>query len=86
MRPDAPFRAPQVATALLGALAATACLPFQPDDLFIYMRMADNVLGGQGWGFNPHVPVNTASSAAWLLVLVGVQAVSGGSALAAQAA
>lgn len=71
--------------ALAAVVAALPCLGFQPDDLFIYLRMVDNVLAGVGWGFNPHQSVNVASSGAWLLILVALAKVGLGGALVAQA-
>jgi hypothetical protein len=62
---------------LVGAAAALPCLSFQPDDLFIYLRVVRNVLAGDGWGFNPGEPVNVASSGGWLLVLIGASLGSG---------
>ncbi len=62
---------------LAGAAAALPCLQFQPDDLFIYLRVVQNVLSGDGWGFNPGEPVNVASSGGWLLVLIALMRAAG---------
>lgn len=58
--------------AIAAVIASMSCLSFQPDDLFIYLRMVDNALAGAGWGFNPSSPVDAASSGLWLLVLTGL--------------
>ena len=60
--------------AIAAVIASMSCLSFQPDDLFIYLRMVENILTGGGWGFNPSSPVDAASSGLWLLVLTGLGA------------
>ncbi|MDQ7008127.1 MAG: hypothetical protein Q9Q40_12940 [Acidobacteriota bacterium] len=70
--------------ALAAVVAALPCLDFQPDDLFIYLRVVDNVLSGRGWGFNPHQNVDVASSGAWLLTLVSLGKVGFGGVRVAQ--
>ncbi|UCF67319.1 MAG: hypothetical protein JSV80_16335 [Acidobacteriota bacterium] len=75
---------PALVTALAGLVAAVPCARFQPDDLFIYLRVVDNVWSGLGWGFNPHEPINVASSGGWLLWLVALAAGAGASPEAAQ--
>ncbi len=62
---------------LAGAAAALPCLRFQPDDLYIYLRVVQNVLSGDGWGFNPGEPVNVASSGGWLLTLITLMRAAG---------
>ncbi|MCE5246986.1 hypothetical protein LLG88_08740 [bacterium] len=55
------------------ALAAAwlLCGVFRTDDLYIYLRMARNVLEGRGWGFNAGEAVNVASSPIWFFSLLG---------------
>ncbi len=79
--PGLPRRLLPPAAALVAALPAVS---FRPDDLYIYLRMVDNVLSGRGWGFNPGEAVNVASSPAWFFVLLGLGAVGAGGAIAAQ--
>lgn len=59
---------------LAAAIAALSCVRFQPDDLFIYLRVVENVLTGHGWGLNPAEAVNVASSPGWLLLLIACMA------------
>ena len=56
------------------ALAAAwlLCGVFRTDDLYIYLRMARNVLEGRGWGFNAGEAVNVASSPIWFFSLLGL--------------
>ncbi len=68
----AQFAVAALAPALCGAFAALPCIRFQPDDLFIYLRMARNIVGGAGWGFNPGEAVNVASSPVWLALLASL--------------
>ena len=41
-----------------------------PDDAFIYLRMAENVTAGGGWGFNAGETISAATSPAFLVVLI----------------
>ncbi|MDH3284006.1 MAG: hypothetical protein OEQ13_04640 [Acidobacteriota bacterium] len=84
--PTGPAAGAVVLPALAGAIASVVVIGFQPDDLFIYLRMARNVLEGQGWGFNAGEPINIASSAIWLLVLTLLGKLFGVSAMVAQLA
>ena len=72
--------------ALAAVLASAALIEFRPDDLYIYLRVARNVLEGLGWGFNPHEPVNVATSGLWLFLLIGLGGIVGVSAQTAQIA
>lgn len=41
-----------------------------PDDAFIYLRMAETVTAGGGWGFNTGETISAATSPAFLIVLI----------------
>jgi hypothetical protein len=63
----------------LAAFVAWSAAPlFEPayfvDDALIYLRVASNLLDGNGWTYNPGEPVNPCSSALYLLFLVGIGA------------
>ncbi len=84
--PSGPAAAAVVLPALAGALASVVVIGFRPDEVFVYLRVVQNVLDGQGWGFNPGEPVHVASSALWLLVLLVAGKIFGVSPEAAQLA
>jgi hypothetical protein len=42
------------------------------DDAFIYLRMSNNIVAGLGWAFNPHDPVNAATSPFYALLVAAI--------------
>jgi len=43
-----------------------------PDDAFIYLRIVDNLVAGQGWSFNAGHPISAATSPLYVLVLAAL--------------
>ncbi len=73
----------------LAGLAALRCLGyafFTPDDSYIYLRFARNLLDLGEPSFNPGAPTYGFTSALWLLLMTGLGAVVGDPLVAAKAA
>jgi hypothetical protein len=43
-----------------------------PDDAFIYLRIAENIISGNGWTYNAGIPSNAATSPVYLAVLAAI--------------
>lgn len=60
------------------ALYVINCLwhwPFFMDDAFIFLRYAQHIAAGQGYGFNAHQPIEGTTSLLWTLLAAGWTAV-----------
>jgi arabinofuranosyltransferase len=45
--------------------------PYTPDDTYIYLQYARNLIEGNGWSFNPGEPTYGFTSPLWLLLIAG---------------
>jgi hypothetical protein len=43
-----------------------------PDDAYIHLTIVNNVLSGNGWGINPHQPINVSTSPFFILLTTGL--------------
>ena len=43
-----------------------------PDDAFIYLRIAENIVSGKGWAYNAGIPSDAATSPVYLLILSAI--------------
>jgi hypothetical protein len=43
-----------------------------PDDAFIYLRIAENIVSGYGWAYNAGIPSDAATSPVYLLILSAI--------------
>ncbi len=65
------------AFALIVVVLAGRLLPALADDSFIYLRVAANVAGGEGWLYNPGEHANPATSVLYTLVVTAIGALAG---------
>lgn len=64
-----------LALALVPAMVKLISYPHNigSDDAYIHLRVATEFLRGEGWGINPHQPVNLSTAPAFTLLLVLVE-------------
>jgi hypothetical protein len=73
---------------IFAAIAGVLVYSFRhaiPDDAFIYLRFAENIVSGKGWAYNAGIPSDAATSPVYLLILSAIHmfGISGPNALLA---